>query len=268
MFTLGRKIDFSYTTNKRIVILSLLVVLTGAFVTRNFMSGLYIGMGVFLTWALSREVNPKDNYPAFLAAAFSLLNLFYYKNIQLLVVVWLLLLLRIVNGITGKKLTGFDIFSVLGFTIYLSLNNQNSIYLLIYILTMVLIIEAKEKIKEVLIATGIGLGVFIAESFFTGYLSFNSIEYLMPVKVVTLLLLCLSLVSFWFLSKNAIEDDQGNLVKKSKLLASQILYSAVVFLLFFFSDIGMNNLLIYLSVLLAIIIHLVSTKILSKDHFK
>ena len=87
--------------------------------TGTVLSGVYVGFGFFLTWALVRELDPNHEYSALLAAAFSLLNLLYYENVQLLVVVWVLLLMRIINGITGKELTTFDIFSVLGLTTYL-----------------------------------------------------------------------------------------------------------------------------------------------------
>ena len=44
------------------------------------------------------------------------MNLFYYEDLQLIVIFWFLLLMRMVSGITGKGLTTFDIFSLLGFT--------------------------------------------------------------------------------------------------------------------------------------------------------
>ena len=137
MFSLGRNIDFHYKTNKIIAIVSVVVAAIGWILTGNVLSGLYIGFGSFLTWALSRELDPKHDYSAFLAVGFSLLNLFYYEDLQLIVIFWILLLMRMVSGITGKGLTTFDIFSLLGFTVYLSLNNKNSVYLLIFLLAVV-----------------------------------------------------------------------------------------------------------------------------------
>ncbi|WP_034551807.1 hypothetical protein [Carnobacterium funditum] len=264
-FTLGRKTDFSYKTNQLIALLSLLVVAIGWMLTGKVSSGIYIGVGVFLTWALSREIDPKHEYSAFLAAAFSFLNLLYYDNVQLLVIVWMLLLMRIVNGITGKELTVFDIFSVLGLTIYLSLNGGNSVYLVIFILAIAFIIKAREKMRAALIASGIGLAFFIVESFFMSYLSFNTINYLDPINIFAIATLSLSFVLFWFLSKAETEDDKGNRLNRFKLLASQIVYSSAVLLLFLFGDTSLNNLIIYLSAIVGVTIYFIGFNILNRE---
>lgn len=266
MFTLGRKIDLSYKTNQLIAGLSLVVAAIGWSLTGKISSGIYIGIGVFLTWAVSRELDPKHEYSAFLSAAFSLLNLFYYETIQLLVIVWLLLLMRIINGITGEELTNFDIFSVLGLTIYLSITNGNSIYIMIYVLAMAFTMKVREKTKVALIAGGIGLVIFIVESFFMSYLIVNQIDYFNPLSIGTLAMVFLSVVLFWFLSKDKTKDDRGQTIKRVKLLAGQILYSAAILLLFLFSELSLNNLIIYLAVLVGITIYFIGVKILNREY--
>lgn len=261
MFTLGRKIDFNYKTNKIIAILSILLAIIGWILSGEVFSGLYTGGGIFLTWALSRELDPKHDYSAFIAAGFSILNVFYFEDIQLLVIFWLLLLMRIVNGITGKELTSFDISSVLGLTIYISLNSKNSVYLLIFIIAMAFII--KEKRIEALIASVISFLLFIAESYFMRYLSLNNIDFSDFISILTIIILCISFILFWFLSKDKIEDDNGNKVKRYKILASQILYSTAIFLLFFFGEITINNLIIYLSVIIGVAIYFIGFKVLN-----
>ncbi len=264
MFNLGRMVDFNYKTNKIIAIVSIVVAAIGWILTGNVLSGLYIGLGAFLTWALSRELDPKHDYSAFLAVLFSLLNMFYYEDIQLLEIFWILLLMRITSGITGKGLTIFDIFSVLGFTIYLSLNNKNSVYLIVFILAMAFIIKVKEKKRETLIAGGIGLGFFIAESFFMRYLAFNNLDYLNSIGIFAIITLCVSFILFWFLAKDEIIDDLGNGVKRFRIGASQILYSVAVLLLFFLGNISMNNLVIYLSVIVGVMIFFIGFKGLNR----
>ena len=264
MFTLGRNPDFKYKTNKLILLMSLIVATIGWISTGNIVSGIYIGAGVFLAWALSREIDPKHDYSAFIAATISLLNLFYYQNFQFLIIFWIILLMRIVNGITGKELTFFDVFSVLGLTIYLSLSNQNSIYLSIYFLAMLFLIKTSKRSNKVLVASGISLGFFLVESLFMSYLSFTNIDFLQPVSIITLLLLSLSLLLFLFLSNDKIEDDKGNRVKKSKIIASQLLYTLTIFLLFLFESIDMNNLVIYLSVISGVSIYFIVFKFLER----
>lgn len=264
MFTLGRKIDFTYKTNKIIVIIAMIMAAIGWIVVGKISAGLYIGAGVFLTWALSREVDPKHEYSAFLAAGFSVLNLFYYENIQLLVIFWIILLMRLVNGITGKELTAFDIFSVLGLTIYLSFNMKNSIYLIIFILAMGFIMLAKEKTRTALIASAIGLGFFIIESFFMKYSYVNAIDYSDIINIFTLASLFISFIAWYFLSRDEIEDDVGNRVKRSKIISGQVIYSVSLILLFFFGNISINNLIIYLSVIVGVSLYFISFKIFTR----
>lgn len=264
MFTLGRSMDFSYKTNQMIVLASAVVAAIGWWLTGNVLSGVYIGFSVFLTWALVRELDPNHEYAAFLAAAFSLFNALYYQNIQLLVVVWVLLLMRIINGITGKELTTFDIFSVLGLTAYLAFDNGNSIYLMIFVLAMVFSLKTGEKMREAWIASAISIGIIIVDRFFMNKLSVGSIDYSNVVTLFVVSIVGLSLILFWFLSKAETKDDKGNSVNRSKLLASQILYSAAVLLLFFFGDVSLNNLVIYLSAASGALLYFSGNKILRK----
>ena len=169
--------------------------ISGWMYTGEILSGLYIGVGVFLTWALSRELDPKHDYSALLAAVVSLLNVFLYENIQLLLLFWILLLMRILNGITGKKLTTLDIFSVLTLSVYLSWRNQNSIYILIFALAMSLVIKVHGKTKATLLALGISLIGFTLESFLMQYFTFNFLSVLQPFHVLTLFVSIFSFVS-------------------------------------------------------------------------
>lgn len=265
MFTLGRKIDFHYATNRVIAIISICVAAIGWMMRGDILSGIYIGGGAFATWALATEVDPKHQYSAFLCVIISLLNLFYYETIQLLVIVWILLLMRIVNGCTGKKLTAFDIFSVLGMTIYLSINNDNSIYLIPFIVAMGFTVNFKEKRGAALIAGGIGAAAFIIESFFMKYLSLNRIDYSEAVNIFITSIILISFIFWKFLLKDETRDDLGNIVNRYKMLSGQIIYSLVVFLMYFFGDISVNNLIIYLSVIIGIIIYRIGYKVLIKD---
>lgn len=267
MFTLGRNIDFSYKTNQMIVLSSVIAAASGWLLTSNVLSGVYVGLGVFLTWALVRELDPNHEYSAFLAAAFSLLNLLYYGNIQLLVVVWILLLMRIINGITGKELTTFDIFSVLGLTTYLSFNNKNSIYLMIFVLAMVCSMKKGAKMREAWIASAISIGIVAVDRLFMNNLSVDSIDYSNAVTLFVITALGLSLILFWLLSNDETKDDKGNSVNRSKLLASQLLYSATVLLLFIFGGVSFNNLIIYLSAVLGASIYFIGGKILMRTRF-
>lgn len=65
--------------------------------------------------------------------------LIQFETVQFFIALWLLLLMRAVNGTSGKKLILFDVFTLLGTTVYLALSHQNSIYLLVLVLAALLI---------------------------------------------------------------------------------------------------------------------------------
>jgi len=260
MFTLGRKIDLGYKPNLFIVLFSLIVATLGWLVTGEFLSGISLGVGVFLTWALSRELDPAHDYSAFIAAALSLSRLFDFESVQLLVGLWLLLLMRAVSGITGKELTLFDVFTLLAFTVYLSLSKENSIYLLVFVLATVFIIRTSEKTKEVAAAGALGFIFFIGQSFVMNALSVNSTDDFNLLTLLVIVSAGLSLIVFWFLSRIKTEDDQGNRAVQSKVFASQLLYSATMLLFVFFGDMTFNDQIIYLSTVIGVALYFIGVQ--------
>jgi len=262
MFTLGRKIDLRYKPNLIIVLFSLIMTALGWLVTGGILPGISLGVGAFLTWALSRELDPAHDYSAFIAAALSLAMLFYFESVQISIGLWLLLLMRAVNGITGKELTLFDVFTLLAFTVFLAINNENSIYLLIFVLATVFIIRTGEKTKRILIATALGFIFFIIQSFLMTPLSFNRIDSLNGLALLVIVSSILSLIVFWFLSRTKTEDDQGNRAVPSKVFSSQLLYSVTILLLVFFSDLTFNDQIIYLSPMIGVALHFIGMQLI------
>lgn len=256
MFTLGRKIDINYPTNRIILISSIIIAAIGYFITGEIMSGLYIGGGTFLTWALAREVDPKHEYSAFLCAAISLVNLFYYEKIDLLVIFWMLLLLRLVSDISGKGITWLDILSVLGLSIYLSISNVNSIYLAPFISAMFSLIKFKEKPKQSLTILVIAVIIFLVESIFFQYFSTADIDFSNILNIFIIGGLFLFSISINFIKIKGVVNDKYNAIDEKKMRTSQMLYPNIILLLFLFSNIGLNNLVIYFSVMVGTTVYL------------
>ncbi len=255
MFTLGRKIDFSYQTNKIISALALLFIALGWFASKDIMVGVNIGGAVFLTWALARELDPKYAYSAFLSVAFSLVYLLNYQSVQFLLIFWIILVMRLLSGICGKKTTLVDILSVFGLTLYLSINNQNSIYLIPFIITMLLLVLFKENSKQAIILSAVTMGIFIVESISFSYLSLNVTTYSSLINIALLSLVIISM-SFWlFTPLGEIDDDLGKSAKAQRVIASKLMYSLILLLLYFFGDLNHSNLIIISSVLLAVIVY-------------
>lgn len=254
-------IDLKHKPNLIIVILTALVAIAGWVVTGEIIAGLYIGGGTFLTWALTREIDPKHDYSALLAAAISLINIFHYESISLLIIAWLLLTLRMVNGLCGKLVTIFDMLLVLGLTTYLSFSNDNSIYLVVFLLAIYFVSRGQRLTKTLVVINAVASILFLIQSFIWDYLRFNSFDSLNSQTVYSLVLFGLSFVLFWFLSKEEAVDDQGNRANKTRVLAGQILYSASIILLIFFDTVKTNNLIIYVSVILAVTLYYIGVKV-------
>ena len=255
MFTLGRKIDFNYKTNKIILILAVVAGLAGYFITGDIISALYIGMGTFLTWALAREVDPKHDYSAFVCLTISLVNLFYYRSISLIILFWIILILRLLNGITGKAITQIDILAVLALSLYLSIDLKNSIYIVPFISAIMTLnkIHKKTKFKTAILI--ISIGIFLLESFYFKMFEFTAIDFSNKINIGVI---GLSIVfSIWinFIRIEDLKDDQGSPVNKTRIRAGQMLFSNTVLLLLLFSVIGLNNLIIYMSVMVGIIVY-------------
>jgi hypothetical protein len=114
---IGRPLDPNYPTNRAIVAVAVLVGLVGGavqlFITG---SGLLDSLvwsveaagGVFLAWALSRELDPDNEMSAFVSAGLWILSLAVINAPRLLALLWFLWSLRIVNRTSGLAAKPLD----------------------------------------------------------------------------------------------------------------------------------------------------------------
>ena len=116
---LVRAIDLQYPTNLAIFLVSLGTwLLSWIFVSWEV--GISLGIGVFLAWALTRELDPADEQVAFFAAALYLSFGLYYPTNSLMSLFLILLLLRIIAKTIGLVPTKFDYLGLIGLTAYLT----------------------------------------------------------------------------------------------------------------------------------------------------
>jgi hypothetical protein len=129
MIALGRPIDFSYRTNRWIVILSGSTIIA-AFIFQLIsrvplgQSGLFAlgaGASCFLGWALTRELDPDHPLTAFPAAIASAAAVFFLGLPGFLQLFLFLFLLRGITGITGREIQIGDTLIIIGHTVWLVL---------------------------------------------------------------------------------------------------------------------------------------------------
>ena len=108
--------DFGYLTNRIIVVLSLAsfisVLVYQLIVDTSVLSGLNIafaaGFAVFLCWALGREIDPANDWSAFVALPATFIIALFYGGPGFMVLLFILLFSRVLNGTTGTQATSLD----------------------------------------------------------------------------------------------------------------------------------------------------------------
>ncbi|WP_292467025.1 hypothetical protein [Methanolobus sp.] len=107
--TIGRPFDYGYLTNWLMAIISFLTFVSTTIVStihgetfsKSLLTGVGTGLFIFLLWAISRELDPDNDWSAFVPVSLSLLILTFSERPMILVFLWLLLILRVVNHSTG-----------------------------------------------------------------------------------------------------------------------------------------------------------------------
>jgi hypothetical protein len=79
-----------------------------------------LGLTVFLTWAICREIDPDRDLSAFVASGFAFVGVLLWGLPDLAVIFWLLLTVRVVNRTTGLRATALDFIAVLSLATWLA----------------------------------------------------------------------------------------------------------------------------------------------------
>lgn len=266
MFTLGRKIHLDDKTNVSIVLFTLSAFVLGGLFTRDIGSGFSFGGGVFLSWALAREIDPAHSYTAFIAAAFSLFHFFYMDTVHFLMMAWILLILRAVNGITGKKLTLFDIFSAFALTTFLSFNNKNSLFLFAFILALIGLYRLQQREKVVFICGIIALLLFLVQSLFLRHYPVIDADQMDPLNIGVIISSILFSILAKFGLTNLAKDDKGKKADRTRIFYGQILYATTIVLFVIFGHLTSSDLFIQLSILWGVFINYIAIQI--KTYYK
>ena len=125
---IARSLNFKYPTNRAIIIIVASAFLLGTLVQvlldSTFSESIIWAFGaagsVFFSWALARELDPDHNASAFISVAFVVPTLFFANLPTLLVLVWFLVIIRILNRITGITPTLLDLVVIIVLAVVLS----------------------------------------------------------------------------------------------------------------------------------------------------
>lgn len=86
--------------------------------------GLGIGLAVFISWALARELDPDAPWAAFAVVGLSTIGLWLWPNPDLVLLFFILLMLRLMNCSSGVPARLADILLLLAYTVWLLYQGQ------------------------------------------------------------------------------------------------------------------------------------------------
>jgi len=256
-FTLGRKVDPSYKTNRIILIMTITLLIARGLFTNDWRGSLVFSAGFFLTWALAREIDPLHEKSAFVAAFIYLSMAMWIVEINLGVVFWTVLLLRMITKITGKETTVLDLLGLMGLTIYLILGQDNGIYGLIFTVAMVIGYRrsAKDAIFKVFMLVGIVVSVWGISSY--SILLPGEALQMDSFRVILLLvgLLCGAFYGKMLQKDQGIQDDLGNLIETQFVFISYLFYLGMYAVLIIGTDLGHGTVSLFFAVILGVALY-------------
>lgn len=262
MFTLGRSVDIHYPTNRLILILAAITAVIGSFTSGSFVTGLKIGATIFVTWALSRELDPKREYGAFASVALALYSFFICFEVALMELFFFILILRLISTTTGKQTTWFDVLTVLGVSGYLTYSSDNLIYILLSIVGIFISGAIRNNIllhRALTLLAGGSIG-YILSMFFV------DATYNVPIlsfSTVLIIAVAYTLLAYFDWKRGPkIYDDENNEIRPTNIFKSQLFFVIGFLLIALFSDLVIGNMIIYISSLIGLTLYGILSQIM------
>ncbi len=261
MFSLGRSVDIKNSSNRWLVIISFLVASVMAFFLMNLIDGLLIAFGFFLCWALAREIDPKYENAAFVAAFIFLGSTFLINDgLQIALLLWLLLAIRFISKICGKIPTLFDVITVVGFSAYLGYAFLSPLFLLLSFLMLIFAWIRYGRAKLYISSAIVVLFLLVMISLIIPW-QFSELFYLMMVDIKIFILWLISiLILFYFqmqvLSWNkTYEDDLGGSLEYNWLQLALVFYGVALIGIILFVNISYSSLSLLLATIIGVNLH-------------
>ncbi|MEN1762253.1 hypothetical protein [Anoxynatronum sibiricum] len=256
-FTLGRKVDPGYQSNRIILIMTITLLLGRGLLANDWRGSLVFSAGFFLTWALAREIDPLHEKSAFVAAFMYLSMAMWIVDVNLGVVFWTVLLLRGITKITGKKTTVLDLLGLMGLTIHMILGQGNGVYGLIF--TAAMVMGYRRSAKDVLFKVFMLVGIVLSA---WGLYSYSILvpgeAWQMDSFRWVLLLAGLALGTFYgkmLQQDQGIRDDLGNIIESKYMFISYLFYLGMFAVLITGTALDQGTLSLYFAVIMGVALY-------------
>jgi len=229
--SLGRiPIDPRYPTNIAIAALALVVtiagtlwrLLSGLALLESALAGIGVGLVVFLTWALGRELDPDHDLSAFVGAGLVLIAFLLPDMPSLVLILWLLLVLRIVNRSVGLPAKPLDSLGVLGLGAWLAWQGYWQVGLMTAV-AFLLDGLLSQPLRYHLFVSGLAFVTTVAITIFHGEMAMES-GPTMPLVIASVVLVGLFTIVIATTRKvEAVGDATGKVLNPRRVQAAQVL---------------------------------------------
>jgi len=253
-FTLGRKVDITYPTNRWLVLMMLFVAFLTFLFSKSFNQSLLTAGGFFFAWAIAREVDPLKEYAAFISGGLTviLMSFYLFDGINFGPLFFMLLSLRFISGICGYQPTYVDFSSIILLAGYLSYSRETFIYF--FILALMFIFSWCRYSKNAVYLIGTGSSLILSAVFYYIYTAENLFSSLplSPVGIYilrTIIIFAGIFLYFSFKKDLGIKDDLGKEISPKVIIRTLLYFILSIFLLMTFENLTQNTHIILLSTL-------------------
>lgn len=226
---IARPVDFSYTTNKLIAILSVVAlvagiaigVVQGLVVGKALLLGLQFAATVFLAWAFAREVDPHQQWSAFVVVALVAMGFVWGIRPDLLSIAIVMGASRILICSCGRQVKIYDSLMVLGGAAWLAYGQHQGLAVIIIGLAMLLdgLLAPTHRLS---LLFG-GLGVVMGASAFYFYPIIPSISMGLINGNLVVLAMFIIYIYMAYRRPEAPADSNGLTISRNRLLSLHIL---------------------------------------------
>ncbi len=256
MFSLGRKVDINYPSNKWLIIITIIIALSMAFFYQSITNGLLIAFGFFLAWALTREIDPQNEKTAFLAGfIFIITTFFIFDGLQFALLFWLLLGLRFISKICGKTPSIFDVITLIMLSSYLTYNLETPIIISLTTLMFILAWFRYNKNYLFLLAGIITFLITILASVIISWqlsdlfnLIIENYNIIVMLSIILLLYFPIQMLTF----NQTYQDDLGAALEYQWLQLSVVFLEISFISLILFVNLSFSTLLLLLVCLISV----------------
>jgi hypothetical protein len=232
----GRPVDMRYPTNRAILLITFVVMIVNLFIIRllgiawgeSLRLAAAMAVGVFLSWALAREICPDEEYGAFVGIVVTIAGYWLLSAGNLLVLVLMLFLLRQINRSTGLSPAVLDIVIMIGLASWLAIQ-VHWVYALIAAVSFVMDTLLPKPNRRAYLFSGILIAVGSSEILMGGLSSGNTYSWFFAVLILAGLLPFLPLYNA---SKQvaALGDQTGLALHPARVRAAQIFCAGTILL--------------------------------------